>query len=142
MDSADTLEENGSGKKVTPRKRKTPAKGMGGEGDDDEDTGSNFDDTPSKKKSALNKVQGGRVSKPSRARAAAPARGRFAELSDNEDEDGAVKEESLENGSDGFVNNGYSNGYSNGHENGFADDHNGYAEDGIEDRYYDIHEEA
>jgi hypothetical protein len=115
------------------------------DGDDEEDEGSSFETTPSKKKTPLNKVQGGRVQKSSaRSRAAAPAPGAFAELSENEDE-GDVKEELMDDGSDEYQvhNNGYSNGHSNGH--GFAnDDMNvyGHEEEGVEQQYYDVQEEA
>ena len=95
--SINTQAGDGSSKS-TPRKRTpkgTPAsKKKGavkaenfGDSDDDQE-----DFTPSKKKSTHNKVQSGRVSK------ATPARGRahqsYAERSDDDEEDMAVKEES------------------------------------------------
>ncbi|KAH8782157.1 hypothetical protein BGZ57DRAFT_926143 [Hyaloscypha finlandica] len=133
---ANTTEENGSAQKnQTPRKRKAPAKKIKDEGDDDEeDTGSNFDETPTKKKATLHKVQSGRVKKPSPRSRAVPSS--YAELSENDGEDGAVNEESIENGSDGFIDNGYHNGNGNGNaDNGMI----GYDD---EDPYYDVQEEA
>jgi hypothetical protein len=104
-------------------------------GDDEEDTGSNFDETPTKKKATLHKVQSGRVKKPSPRSRVVPSS--YAELSENDEEDGAVNEESMENGSDGFVDNGYHNGNGNGN----ADDGmNGY--DDQEGLYYDVEEEV
>jgi hypothetical protein len=83
--------EAGDGPKSTPRKRApkgTPKKNVkaemvGSDEDDDEET---F--TPSKKKAALNKVQSGRVAKPSRAKSVRS----YAEEDDGED-DMAVKGE-------------------------------------------------
>ncbi|PMD37337.1 hypothetical protein L207DRAFT_73832 [Hyaloscypha variabilis F] len=132
--------------KGTPRKRappakKTPKKIMKNDsGDDDDEPGSSFDNTPSKKKGNLNKVQTGRIAKasPRSARAAAPAPGTFAELSDDDDEN--VKEESMNDGSDEYE--VHANGHRNGHANGNGyvdDDMNGYDYD---DQFIDAQEEA
>ncbi len=142
--------DNGNGPadgaaKGTPRKRapaakKTPKKIMKNDSDDDDEPGSSFDNTPSKKKGNLNKVQTGRIVKasPRSARAAAPAPGTFAELSDDDDE--IVKEDSMNDGSDEYEvhGNGHRNGHANG--NGYVDDDmNGYDYD---DQFIDAQEEA
>jgi hypothetical protein len=86
----------------------------------------------------LNKVKGGRVTKPAASRrAAAPAPGAFAELSEDEDD---VKEEVMDDGADVYDvhNNGYQNGHSNG--NGFAVDDE-HEEEGSQ-RFYESVDEV
>lgn len=135
---ANTTEENGSAPKSTPHKRQPKAtpkkmKAKNGPEDEDDDDASSFDATPSKKKSNLNKVKGGRVQKnPSRSRAVPTS---YAEPEDDEDDEiGMVKSEM--DGRDDYEvhNNGYSNslGYGNGHnEEGGAEDGDFY--DAIQD---------
>ena len=98
--------EAGDAPKSTPRKRAakgtTPKKGMKMEGSgvsDDEE------DTPSKKKSVLKKVQSGRVAKPS---SRAKSVKNYAE-SEDENDDMAVKDEADELTFDNSSNGG--NGY-------------------------------
>jgi hypothetical protein len=112
--------------------RKNQGKKMKDDGDDDEENaGGNFDETPTKKKAPLNKVQSGRVKKPTpRSRVELSS---YAELSENDEE----------NGSDRFIDynaNGHSNSHSNG--NCYDDGMNGFGEDGFEEIYYEVEEEA
>ncbi len=85
----------------------------------------------------MNKVKGGRITKPAASRrAAAPAPGAFREFSDDDDD---VKEELMDDGVNEYEvhSNSYHNSQSNG--NGFAND-GGHDE---EDEYFhDIDNEA
>jgi hypothetical protein len=106
---ANTLEENGAAPKSTPRKRapkSTPKKAPVNE-DEDDDEGSSFGDTPSKKaKTALNKVKGGRVSKTPRG--AAAVKKSYAEAEDDEEdfENGGPAKNEDDNGSHHSFSNG------------------------------------
>jgi hypothetical protein len=131
---ADIRTENGGTTAVktsTPRKRapKGSAKkaaAMMGDGDDEET--SEFNDTPSKKKTPLNKVCGGRVTKSGRAKPISYV-GQDADENEEEveeDEEPIVKMEDTPASSNG-------DGYENG--NGYGDHgyKNGYAVSGADE---------
>jgi hypothetical protein len=120
--------------------------------DDDTETQSAFDETPTKKKTPLNKTAGGRVTKPSSGRA--KPRLNYAEPDDEDEEleEGFTIVKS-EPSSNPFSTNGNSNGnghghvnghanghaYSNGHENnGYGNDYegNGYTASGAEETFF------
>lgn len=130
---------------TTPRKRgpkATPKKTKGENGDDDED--SSFDNTPTKK-GTLNKVKGGRVTKPAGHRRVTSNVNYNEEDDEAEGENGlSVKSEPMDNISDEFqVHEGNGNGYGNGH-NAFGDD-NDMDDYGVEDEhevYVDAEDEA
>lgn len=88
--------------------------GAGSENDED----ANMDETPTKKKSALNKVQGGRVTKASPRKAAAAKSYADPPSEDEETLEGRVKPESMEDENEDDYNNGgavqYADGYGNG----------------------------
>jgi hypothetical protein len=144
---ANTVEENGSASKSTPRKRQqkaTPKKQAvvkNGFGEEDEDDDVSSFETPSKKKTPLNKVKNGRVQKTSGRSRSGPTT--YAEPPDSEDEDeqdGNVKIEHMDNVGDEYeVHHG--NGYENGNGHNYDEDmgSSGYAnemeDDG--DKYYD-----
>ena len=121
----DTTGDGSTPTKATPRKRGprgTPksakaAAAMNGSGEDD-DEGSEFGATPSKKKTALNRVKNGRVSKPKGGKG---ANGSFTEP--DEDDDEIVKAE------DGYgIENGGGEGYNfsfDQHENGYGGEDGG-----------------
>lgn len=119
--------------------------------DDDEDTEtqSAFDETPTKKKTPLNKVAGGRVTKPSSARSK-----RSVNYTESDHEDDEVDEDftivKAQPASNPFAPNGHSNGngngnsLANGHDNnGYGNDYeeNGFTASGAENTYFAAAEE-
>ena len=103
---------------------------------DEDDTEVQFDETPTKKKTPLNKTAGGRVTKPSSGRA--KPRLNYAEPDDEDDElNDEVTIIKSENASNPFISNGHSNGNgnSNGHSHSNGHDDNGFGNDYEENGY-------
>jgi hypothetical protein len=100
--------------KSTPRKRTQPKKkAVLKDSDSNDEEGSQFDETPSKKqKGGLNKTKGGRVTKSTPTRAARPAPGQYAEVDDEDDTEDLVKDE-MENDSGSAHHSGSNHGYGN-----------------------------
>jgi hypothetical protein len=128
--------------KSTPRKgqpKTTPKKQAikNGSGEDDDDEGSSFE-TPSKKKTPLNKVKGGRVQKNSGRSRTGPLS--YAEPEDDEEdyEEGIVKNEmdvdELQVHSNGY---GNGNGYHNG---GIGSSGYGLEEEDDAEQFHDVRE--
>jgi hypothetical protein len=124
--------ENGSAAKSTPRGRKakvTPKKTMDSYSDDEE---SNFGETPSKKKTPLNKVQGARVQKIQNGSGRGRKTGQVNYIEPEDEDFEEIKGEQEDEDDDNYPVNG--NGYGGHEQMEFTDAFGGGDEN---ETYYD-----